>query len=183
MDNPKLADRANQRMIVVDDGGNPTGQITERWKAHSAPGVRHLAVGILVFNGKNELILHKRINTKVGGDTIDYPVTHVLDGETPEESCYRCLQHEYGIRERLPLKRLFAFPYNFNYSDGTCENEYLLVFSLRYDGAIEPNPGEMAGELITIPVEDLIRDAESNKEKYSVWFLHTIDLMKKQGIA
>lgn len=179
MIHPKLIDRAQQKLFIVDDEGQRTGEIVERWKAHTAPGVRHLAVGILVYNKNNEIILHKRLNTKVGGNTIDYPVSHVLQGETIEEACWRCLKHEYGIEERLPLTELFGFPYNYNYDDGTCENEYLLVFKIVYGGNIIPNTSEMEKDLITTSLHALIEDGEKNPDKYSIWFLHTFLHLKK----
>lgn len=183
MDNIKLSDRAKQKLLVVDAAGKRSGEIVERWKAHTAPGVKHLAIGVLVFDNANNLVLHKRIDTKVGGNTIDYPVTHVLDGETPEQSCYRCLEHEYGIREKIPLKKLFAFPYDYIYDDGTCENEYLLIFSAKYKGRIVPNQEEMVGTVFSVSVKELVSGIEKNKQKYSVWFWDTVRLFKETSDA
>ena len=178
----KLADRAKQKLYAVDDKGNLTGKIVDRWKAHTAPGIKHLAIGILVFDKNNKLVLHKRIHTKVGGDTIDYPVSHPLQDETVEQACWRCLEHEYGIKEKLPLKKLFSFSYNYNYDDGTCENEYLLVFGANYSGMVIPNPKEMSENLILISIKDLVKDVEKNPQKYSVWFWDTAKHLKKLGI-
>ncbi len=179
MENIKLSDRAKQRLLVVDAQGSQKGEIVERWKAHTAPGTRHLAIGVLVFDKNNKLILHKRIKTKVGGNTIDYPVTHVLEGESPEQSCYRCLEHEYGIREKILLKTLFGFPYEYIYEDGTCENEYLLIFSAKYDGKIVPNKKEMVGKPILTTMKKLAADIEKHPEKYSVWFWDTVRNFKE----
>jgi len=179
MKNIKLSGSAYQKLIVVDARGNQSGEIVERWKAHTAPGVKHLAVGILVFNEKNELVLHNRIDSKVGGNTIDYPVTHVLEGETPEESCYRCLEHEYGISSKPHLKQLFAFSYEHLYNDRTCENEFLLIFSTKFNGEIAPNQKEMVGQTFNVPLKRLVKGIEKNKEKYSVWFWDTVKHLKE----
>lgn len=173
MENPKLSDRASQRLYVVDQKGEKTGKIVDRRTAHTAPGVKHLAVGVLVFSANNDIILHKRIKTKVGGDTIDYPVSHVLEGETVEEACWRCLEHEYGINGKIPLTPLCAFPYEHVYDDGTCENEYLIIFQVRYNGHIVSNPREME-ELISIPFDELVRDIKAHPGRYAIWFQYTI---------
>ena len=179
MQNIRLSDMAKQKLLVVDKHGKHNGEIVERWKAHTAPGVKHLAVGVLVFNKNNELVLHRRIGTKVGGNTIDYPVTHILEGENPLQACYRCLEHEYGIKEKISLKKLFGFAYEHVYRDGTCENEYLLIFSAKHGGKISPNPREMAGNVFPMSVKGLVSDIEKNKQKYSVWFWDTVKNFKE----
>lgn len=175
----KLLDRAKQPMVVVDEKGNPTGEIVKRAAAHSSPGIKHLAFIVFVINSKNEFVLHKRHGKKIGGDTIDSPVSHVLKGETVEEAVHRCLKHEYGIEEQLPLLNLGGFSYEKDYGDGTCENEYCLVLVAEYDGELSPNPEEIEGDLILLPVRNAIADSKANPKKYSVWFLPAIEIFEK----
>ena len=181
MENLKLSDRANQMLYVVDKKGKKTGRIVDRKTAHTGTGIKHLAVGILVFARNNEILLHKRIATKIGGGTIDYPVTHVLEGETAEEAALRCLEYEYGISEKTPLKKLCAFSYECVYEDGTCENEYLIVYRADYDGKIIPNPKEMEPRIIKIRFNELLHDIKKNPEKYSAWFQYTADNLETKN--
>jgi len=181
MQNRKLLDRAEQPMVAVDDGGNPTGEIVKRSAAHSSPGVKHLAFLVFVINSRKGLVLHRRHSGKIGGNTIDAPVSHVLHGETLEEAVHRCLKDEYGIREKLPLLNLGGFSYEKDYGDGTCENEYCLALVVEYDGALVPNPKEIEGGLIFLPAKEAVADSRKNPEKYAVWFNRAAEILGKSG--
>ena len=175
MKSPKLSHRAKQKLYEVNEKGKITGRIIARKIAHSGEGIKHLAIGVLVFTANNEIVLHKRLNTKVGGGTIDYPVTHVLEGETAEEAAFRCLKNEYGIKEKIALIKLFGFSYEKVYGDGTCENEYLIIYRANYNGKIIPNLKEMEKDIFRVKFNELLRDIKENPYKYSVWFQRTID--------
>lgn len=181
--NKKLLDRAEQSMIAVDSNGKPTGEIVKRAVAHSSPGVKHLAFLVFVINDKNEFVLHKRQSTKIGGNTIDSPVSHVLNGETLEQAVQRCLKNEYCIKQKLLLLNLGGFSYEKDYGDGTCENEYCLVLVVEYTGKILPNPKEIEGKPIFLPVKKAIVDARENPKKYSVWFGPAIEIFSNHPKA
>ena len=168
--NKKLLGRARQRLRITDADGNETGEIVERAVAHSSPGVKHLAFIVFVINSKGELVLHKRHAGKVGGNLLDSPVSHVLAEETLEQAVHRCLQHEYGIKEQLPVENLGGFSYEKDYGDGTCENEYCLVLSVNYSGAIKSNPAEIEGKPVLMPAAKAIAESKKHPEKFEVWF-------------
>lgn len=178
--NRKLLDRARQRLRVVDAQGNETGEIVERAKAHSSPGVKHLAFIVFVINGKGELVLHKRHGSKVGGNLLDSPVSHVLAEETLEQAVRRCLQHEYGVGGKLAIKNHGGFSYEKDYGDDTCENEFCLVLSVNYGGPIKPNPEEIEGNLILMPVAKAIAESKKHPEKFEVWFNLAIPFFEKK---
>ena len=98
-----LEDKPSQEMILVNSEGKETGSIMDRKTCHTTPGIKHLAIQILLFNANNELILHERPLKKVGGGVLDSPTTHVLNGETPESAARRCLLDEYGVSEEIPI--------------------------------------------------------------------------------
>jgi len=176
-----MDDKAKQKMIVVDAEGKPTGQIIERGKAHEHPGVKHLAIQVLLFNSKNELILHNRHDSKIGGNTIDAPTTHVLEGETKEEAAWRCLKDEYGIKEKLQLNVLDGFSYEKKYPDGTCENEYCLVATATFDGEIKLNEREAVGNIILMPFEQTKKEVKENPQKFPPWFLKSFEIVEKNS--
>ena len=181
MENEKLLDRAEQKMQVTDSEGNLTGEIVRRADAHSSPGIKHLAFLVFVIDDKNQFVLHKRVGKKIGGDTLDSPVSHVLAGETLEQAVYRCLKHEYGIEETLHVTDMGGFSYEKDYGDGTCENEYCLSLFVEYSGEIKPNPEEVEGDPILIPIKEAVADSKTDKEKYAVWFYPAIEIFEKHS--
>jgi len=179
----KLLDRANQKMQVADAEGNLSGKIVRRADAHSSPGIKHLAFLVFVVTPKKEFVLHKRIGSKIGGNTLDSPVSHILEGETVVQAVHRCLEHEYGIEETLPVLNLGGFSYEKDYGDGTCENEYCLTLVVEYGGQPKANPKEIEGELIFMPIKEVIQNSKAAPEKYAVWFHPAIEILEKHPDA
>ncbi len=181
--NQKLEDRANQKMRVTDSNGNETGEILSRKECHTAPGKKHLAFLVFVINDKNEFALHKRSGKKIGDNVLDSPVSHVLAEETVEDAVHRCLKHEYGIEEKLPVEKYGGFSYNKEYGDGTCENEYCLVLSVECSGPIKPNPKEMEGEITFMPAGEAVSESKEHPEKFEVWFNYAAPIFEKSEKA
>ncbi|MFX1536375.1 MAG: NUDIX domain-containing protein [Promethearchaeota archaeon] len=176
--NVKLFDNPLQQLIVIDANGKETGQIVDRKTAHTTPGIKHLAIQILVFTSQKELILHKRPSKKVGGgDVWDAPTTHVLNGETREQAARRCLKDEYGITENTPLSILSGYSYKKDYGDGTCENEYCLAAFVVYDGEIDGNHNHVE-EIKYISTSQVFEELISNPRLYPIWFNETIQIVK-----
>ena len=174
-----LEDNPNQKMILVDAKGKPTGKIASRKACHTSPGIKHLAIQVLVFNPKNELVLHERPAKKVGGGVLDAPTTHVLNGETPEKAAMRCLKDEYGIA-KADVEVLGGFSYEKDYGDGSCENEFCLAAYVVFSGTIKPN-AEHAGKIFNVPARKVVAELKSNPEKYPVWFKETVEIVKKSA--
>lgn len=172
-----LQDNPDQKLICVDASGKETGRIVDRKTAHTAPGVKHLAIQILLFNSKKELILQERQITKVGGGTLDVPTTHVLLGEKPIESAARCLENEYGIKETPDIKVLDGFSYRNEYHDGTCENEYCLAAFAVYDGPIMPNKREVE-RIVRLPMPEVMRELITRPENFTVWLKETVRIVR-----
>ena len=181
--NKKLVDRAKQKMRLVDLHGKETGEIAERWECHKSPGKKHLAFIVFVINKKNEFALHKRHASKIGASLLDSPVSHILAEETIEEAVHRCLKHEYGIEEKLPVENYGGFSYKKDYGGGTCENEYCLVLSVECNGKLVPNQQEMEGGIIQTPVKKAIIESKQAQETFEVWFNHAIPIFEKSKKA
>ena len=173
----KLLDHPEQRLICVDRDGRETGRVVDRKTAHTAPGVKHLAIQILVFSPKKELILHERPKKKVGGNVLDAPTTHVLAGETPKEAAARCLKNEYGIVDKLKIKILSGFSYEKEYGNGSCENEFCLAAFVEYAGKLQPNTEE-AAKIVILPVGKVISELVYSPEIYPVWLKETMIRVK-----
>lgn len=181
--NKKLMDRAKQKMRLVDSQGRETGEIAERWECHKSPGKKHLAFIVFVINGGKEFALHRRNAKKVGENKLDSPVSHVLADESIEEAVYRDLNEEYGIKEKLLIEKHGGFPYEKDYWDGTCENEYCLVLSVEYDSKLVPNKDEVEGEITFMPIKKAVIESKQAPELFEVWFNHAIPIFKKSKKA
>jgi len=166
-------------MIAVNSNGIPTGKIVSRKLAHSSPGVKHLAIQVLLFNNKKQLILHKRSSKKIGGGTYDTPVTHILKGETRNKATRRALKAEYGVSEKVSLKWFGSFSYKEDYGDGTCENEFGFVSVTVYDGEILPNLQEMESKLVFKKLEEIFEDLQKDPSKYPIWFKYALRAFKE----
>ncbi len=175
-----LEDHPSQKLVCVDRDGRETGRVIDRKTAHTAPGVKHLAVQILVFNSKRELVLHERPMTKVGGGVLDAPTTHVWPGETPLQAAARCLRNEYGITDRLKVSVLGGFPYSKDYGDGTCENEFCVVAFALYDGLVIPN-GEEVDRIVRLQVREVVSELVSRPENFPVWLKDSVRIVKSDG--
>lgn len=171
-----LQDKPDQKLICVDKNGKETGQIIDRRTAHSTPGVKHLAIQVLVFDGKGNIILHERPARKVGGSTMDAPTTHVLAGETPEMSAARCLLTEYGIKN-ADVTVLGGVAYDKDYGDGSCENEYLIAAFTVYSGPKITGSAE-APVVHYIRARDVAAELDADLPKYAVWLGLTAGIVK-----
>jgi len=168
-----LEDKPAQKLICVDSDGKGSGRIIDRRSAHTTPGTKHLAIQVLVFNEKNELMLHERPLKKVGGGVLDAPTTHILAGETKEQSALRCLADEYGITQKIPVKILSGYSYEKDYGDGSCENEYCIAAFALYVGKITPDK-EHAGKIVALAARDVLFELSTNPSRYPVWFAETV---------
>ena len=168
--------KSKQQLYATDKKGKPTGEIIDRWDAHSGSGVKHLAFVIFVLNKEGEFVLHKRPGRKVGGKKWDTPASHILEGETKEKAMTRCLEEEYGTGGKLEFDHFPGFSYEEKYDDGTCENEYCLVSICKYGGKITPNPEEVEG-IKKLPAKQALGEWEKNSKEYTIWFNMAIELL------
>ncbi len=167
-------------MICVNPDGRQTGRVVDRKTAHTSPGVKHLAIQILVFNSKKEMILQERPMRKVGGGALDSPTTHIMAGETESSAAERCLLNEYGITGRPKISILGGFSYDKDYGDGSCENEFCLAAFTIYDGIIIPNKEEVT-RVVRLPALEVVQDLIFRPENFTVWLKDTVRIVKNDG--
>ncbi|KKQ35230.1 MAG: Isopentenyl-diphosphate Delta-isomerase [candidate division WS6 bacterium GW2011_GWA2_37_6] len=74
------------------------------------------------------------------------------------------------------LKEIFSVRYNVKFSDGLSENEISHVFIGSFDDDPVMNPEE-ADDWQWITMEDLKKDIENNRGKYTLWFLEILPKM------
>jgi geranylgeranyl diphosphate synthase, type I len=162
----------NQTLLVADEQGNHTGEYISRVVAHSGNGKHHLAISVLLYNGKGQVLLQHRKH-KIHNDIWDLTgSTHHLHknngkDETSEEATYRCLKREYGINSKVPLTIVGGI--NYFAADGKhCENEHDIILIGEYDGKIRPNK-DVAYNHKWIDEKDFLKDIKKFPKKYAPW--------------
>lgn len=172
----------DQTILAVDDQGNFQGEYIPKEVGHTGKGKRHLAITVLLYNNKNQVLLQKRKH-KVFDNIWDITgATHPLhnsDGtdETLEQSTWRCLDREYNIKEKIPLKNQGFFDYFAQYGQ-VCENEHCAILIGEWNGKIDLNP-EVGYDFQWMDKNQFLTDIEKNPDKYSKWALEAVSVLKQ----
>ncbi len=171
-----------EQVIEVDKEGVPTGKLISKAFAHTGRGRRHLAISILLYNRRGEVLLQHRKH-KIHNSIWDFTgSTHHLrkkDGseETAQEATYRCLLREYGISKKIPLKILGGVSY-FAQDGQLCENEYDIILTGEYDGKISPNK-YVAYKYKWVDEQNFLDDVSENPKKYAPWVRLAMPLIQE----
>lgn len=160
-----------QIILAVDDNGNFLRYIPKE-AGHKGKGQRHLAITVLIFNSQNQVLLQRRKH-QIFNNIWDFTgATHLLHrtngtDEILEEATWRCLETEFDIKQKIPLKSLGFFNYFAKYGD-YCENEYCHLMVGEYDGEIKMNP-TVGYEYRWVKKQEFRKDIEANPKKYTSW--------------
>lgn len=93
---------------VVDDAGNPTGELLPSQEIH-ARGLKVRYAQVYLFNSKGEMLVQQR-SRKAGlrPNKLDPSAAgHVEVGQSFEECAYMEMEEEVGVK--TPLERLFRY--------------------------------------------------------------------------
>lgn len=172
----------SQVILACDDKGNFQGEYIPKEVGHTGEGKRHLAITVLIYNSKGEVLLQRRKH-KVFDDIWDitgatHPL-HTSEGdETLEQATLRCLKREYNINS-IPLKNLGAFNYFSKYK-GLCENEHCYLLIGEYNGDFKLN-NEVGYGYKWMDKKEFLGDIEKNPANYAPWTIEGTKLLKKSG--
>src|SRR3989344_8474981 len=89
-----------QIIIVCDDKGNPTGEYIPKIAGVSGDGIKHLAITVVLYNQKGEVLLQKRkhlVFDNLWDLTASTDLSH-FEGKDESflEAAERCLKREYS---------------------------------------------------------------------------------------
>ena len=174
--------QSKQTILVSDKKGNHTGEYIDKDLAHTGNGKRHLAITVLLYNNRGQVLLQRRkhkIHSNIWDLTGSTHHLHISEGtnETTEEATYRCLQKEFGIFKKIPLKILGGI--NYFAKDGKfCENEYDVIVTGEYFGKIKPNRDVHFGYR-WVSEKVFIADVSRSPNKYAPWAVKALDLIIK----
>lgn len=173
----------DQVILAVDENGKFNGEYIPKMVGHTGEGKRHLAITVLIYNSKDEVLLQKRKHQVFDNIWDITGATHPLhkeDGkdETLEEATLRCLKVEYNIKN-VNLKNLGAFNYFAKY-ENLCENEHCALLIGEYNGEVELN-SDVGYSYKWMDKNEFLKDIEQNPKKYSAWAIASIPLLKEFG--
>ncbi len=173
----------DQIILAVGDNGKFNGEYIPKWEGHTGEGKRHLAITVLIYNSKGEVLLQKRKH-KVFDDIWDFTgATHPLhskDGdETVEEATQRCLDYEYGIKQNLNFKNLGFFNYFSKYGS-LCENEHCAMLVGEYNGSLNLNE-DVGYSYKWMDKNKFLKDLEKNPKNYSPWAVAGSKVLKENN--
>ena len=132
-------------------------------------GLLHRAFSIFIFDNRGRMLLQQRSSKKYHGGLLwtNACCSHPYPGEDVESAANRRLEEELGFK--TALEKIFVFTYHAVVENNLIEHEIDHVFTGGYDGAINPNPEEVAAYAYhTInEVKKMISEAP---EKFTSWF-------------
>lgn len=173
----------DQIILVSDDQGNFTGEYIPKAVGHTGEGKRHLAITVLLYNKKGQVLLQKRKH-KVFNDIWDltgatHPL-HNLNGndESFEQATLRCLDREYGIKG-VDLVNSGSFNYFAKYGE-FCEHEHCAILIGEYNGKFKLNK-EVGFGYKWIDKHKFLKDIGKNPNSYSPWAMKGVKILKKAG--
>lgn len=131
-----MADEEWVDLVDLDNrivGAAPRAEVRRR-------NLLHRGIGIMCLNGRGDVYVHKRTDTKdVFPGMYDMFVGGVVGrGETYEQAALRELEEELGVRG-AELRHLFMHLYQ-----GDANRSWIMVFDVRWDGPIVHQPEEVA---------------------------------------
>lgn len=170
----------SQFIIACNDQGKFLEYIPKE-VGHTGQGKRHLAIAVLLYNSKGEVLLQKRKHQIFDNIWDLTGATHPLHkdsgDETLEEAAKRCLEVEWGIREIGEIRQIGNFNYFAEYGS-YCENEHCVMIIGEYNGPL--NLGTEAGyEYKWVDKKEFLRDLNKNPQNYTPWAKEGAKILKK----
>ncbi|MBR6021865.1 MAG: isopentenyl-diphosphate Delta-isomerase [Kiritimatiellae bacterium] len=171
---------AAEVVVLVDGADRETGRAEKLW-AHRGGGVRHRAFSVMLKNGRGEWLLQRRAEGKYHfpGLWTNACCSHPRPGEGTEAAAHRRLKEELGVD--CPLEEAFAFEYRAtSAATGLKEHEVDHVFVGRWEGAVEPDAGEV-GAVRWASGEAIDAELGAAPERFTPWFALLWKRMREKG--
>lgn len=154
-------------VILVNEQDEPIGSMP-KLEAHEK-GLLHRAFSVLVYNSKNEMLIHQRAMGKYHSEGLwtNACCSHPKPGETVVEAAHRRLEEEMNFD--CDLKCEFDFIYKTPLENELFEHEFDHVLSGTFEGKFTPNPSEVM-DYRWISLSDLKAEIASKPESFTFWF-------------
>ena len=160
----------NDETIILVDAEDRQIGLAPKIDAH-AQGLRHRAISVCILDARGRMLLQRRAAAKYhsGGLWTNACCTHPRAGETVESAARRRLREELGVD--CALKFLARTHYRAEVGNGLIEDEVVHLFVGAYDGAVTPDPAEVAAYDWLSRAQLRSRIARE-PDAYTYWFRH-----------
>ena len=180
-----------QTILACDDNGKFLEYIPKE-VGHTGDGKRHLAITVLLYNSKGQVLLQKRKH-KVFDNIWDFSASthplHLGNGkdESLEQATLRSLKEEWDISPTSPrlrrVKKVGVFNYFAPYhtvQGDFCENEHDSLLVGEYNGEVSLN-SSIGYEYKWIGKLEMLEDMEKNSDNYTPWANEGLKVLKEVG--
>ncbi|PHR49996.1 MAG: isopentenyl-diphosphate delta-isomerase [Fluviicola sp.] len=156
-----------EEVVLVDENDKVLGTM-EKIQAHQE-GLLHRAFSVLIFNDKNEMLIHKRATDKYhcGGLWTNACCSHPRLNEATIDAAKRRLTEEMGFT--CELKYINSFIYKVSLNNDLTEHEFDHLYVGKYNGLVEANPKEVE-DWKFVSLDQIKKDIEKQPDLYTFWF-------------
>ena len=154
-------------VVLVDESDLQVGTM-EKMEAHRK-GLLHRAFSVFIFNDAGEMLLQQRNIEKYhsGGLWTNACCSHPFPDEAVSDAASRRLFEELGFE--APLEKIFEFVYRSDFENGLTEFEYDHVFTGRFNGAVDPDPLEVASTAY-LSLQEVEARLKNSPREFTTWF-------------
>lgn len=158
----------HEMVILVDESDREIGTCS-KLEAH-LHGKLHRAFSLIIFNEKQEMLIHKRARGKYhsAGLWTNACCSHPRPGEEMSSAVIRRCKEELGLDIVIPVFK-GKFLYKVEFENGLSEYEMDYVFEVESVDVPLPNKEEVE-EYKFIPMDILKSDIMKNPDRYTFWF-------------
>ncbi len=154
-------------VVLVNEQDQEIG-LMPKLEAHQK-GLLHRAFSVLIYNSKNEMLIHQRAMGKYHSEGLwtNACCSHPKPGEAVIEAAHRRLQEEMGFD--CALQHQFHFTYKTTLENQLFEHEFDHVLSGIYEGEFTPNPEEVMN-FRWVSTNDLKAEIAKSPDAFTFWF-------------
>jgi isopentenyl-diphosphate delta-isomerase len=168
-----ISTRESELVELVDEDGHACGHATVA-HAHTAPGLRHRAFSVHLFDGRGRLLLQQRAaaKTRFALRWANATCGHPAPGEKITAAASRRLRQELGL-SNVELTEIGVYTYRATDPDtGRVEDEHdhVLLGIVDDHTLAGPDPAEVAA-LRWVPPAELLDELRARPSDFAPWLL------------
>ena len=160
---------AEEKLILVDENNRARGS-AGKTTVHRR-GLLHRAFSIFLLDDRGRIVLQRRNPNKYhsGGLWANSCCGHPRPGERTMPAARRRLYEELGTASALRFG--FFARYQAELDHGMHENELVYVYFGRLNGALNPDPSEIADTALLSP-DEIVARIKREPAAFTVWLKH-----------